>query len=55
MMTPVDIIKDFNCFRFSGTTGGEQAQKAFTDIVPPAADASAVADANRQGGRSALR
>jgi hypothetical protein len=35
--------------------GGEQVQKAFTDIVPPAADASAVADANRQGGRSALR
>jgi hypothetical protein len=27
--------------------GREQVQKAFTDIVPPAADASAVADANR--------
>src|SRR3546814_9491234 len=31
--------------------GGEQVQKAFTDIAPPAAEATAVADANRQGGR----
>src|SRR3546814_13151721 len=35
--------------------GGEQVQKAFTAIAPPAAEATAVADANRQGGPPPLR